>query len=76
CSQAVWGARSTLSVGIFAAAIAVIFGSFWGSFSAFAGGIIDNVMMRIVDGLLAIPNIILLLALNSILSTPDLVSWL
>jgi peptide/nickel transport system permease protein len=76
CSQAVWGARSTLSVGIFAAALAVCFGSFWGSFSAFAGGIIDNIMMRVVDGLLAIPNIILLLALNSILSTPDLVSWL
>ena len=76
CSEAVWGARSTLSVGILAALIAVTFGSLWGSFSAFAGGIIDNVMMRIVDGLLAIPNIILLLALNSILSTPALVQSL
>jgi ABC-type dipeptide/oligopeptide/nickel transport system permease subunit len=75
-SQAVWGARSTLSVGILAAMIAVTFGSLWGSFSAFAGGIVDSVMMRIVDGLLAIPNIILLLALNSILSTPALVQSL
>ncbi|HEY9680210.1 MAG TPA: ABC transporter permease [Oculatellaceae cyanobacterium] len=75
-SQAVWGARSTLSVGILAAMIAVTFGSLWGSFSAFAGGIIDSIMMRIVDGLLAIPNIILLLALNSILSTPSLVQSL
>jgi ABC-type dipeptide/oligopeptide/nickel transport system permease subunit len=63
-------------VGILAAMIAVTFGSFWGSFSAFAGGLIDNVMMRTVDGLLAIPNIILLLALNSILSTPALVKSL
>jgi ABC-type dipeptide/oligopeptide/nickel transport system permease subunit len=76
CSQAVWGARSTLSVGILAAMIAVSFGSLWGSFSAFAGGIVDSIMMRIVDGLLAIPNIILLLALNSILSTPALVQSL
>ena len=75
-SQAIWGARSTLSVGILAALIAVTFGSFWGSFSAFAGGLIDNIMMRTVDGLLAIPNIILLLALNSILSTPALVKSL
>jgi ABC-type dipeptide/oligopeptide/nickel transport system permease subunit len=71
-SLATWGARATLTVGVLAALLAVSFGSLWGSFSAFAGGIVDNVMMRIVDGLLSIPNIILLLALNSIFSTPSL----
>jgi peptide/nickel transport system permease protein len=76
CSQGIWGARSTLSVGILAALIAVTFGSFWGSFSAFSGGLVDNIMMRTVDGLLSIPNIILLLALNSILTTPALIKSL
>ncbi len=70
-SQALWGARATLTVGFLAAAFAVSFGSVWGAFSALAGGIIDSVMMRIVDGLLAIPNIILLLALSAIMSTPS-----
>ena len=74
CSQALWGARATLIVSILAATIAASFGSLWGAFSAFAGGVIDAIMMRIVDGLLAIPNIILLLALNSIMSTPTLVN--
>jgi peptide/nickel transport system permease protein len=76
CCQALWGARATLAVSILAAAIAATFGSLWGSFSAFAGGVVDAIMMRIVDGLLAIPNIILLLALNSIMSTPSLVNSL
>jgi len=63
-------------VGIIAAVLAVIFGSAWGTFSAFAEGWIDAVMMRIVDGLLSIPSIILLLALNSLISAPGLVSAL
>lgn len=70
-SQSMWGARATLVVGILAATIAASFGSLWGSFSAFVGGIVDSIMMRIVDGLLAIPNIILLLALNTLMSTPS-----
>jgi ABC-type dipeptide/oligopeptide/nickel transport system permease subunit len=75
-SQALWGARATLSVSILSAAMAASFGSVWGAFSAFVGGIVDGVMMRIVDGLLAIPNIILLLILNSIFSTPTLINSL
>ena len=72
-SQAVWGSRASLLVGMLAALIAVTFGSLWGSLSAFAGGWVDSVMMRIVDGLLSIPSIILLLSFNSLLSTPGLV---
>lgn len=74
--QAIWGARASLLVGILCASISVLIGSLWGSFSAFAGGGIDTVMMRIVDGLLAIPGIILLLSLNSLFSTPVLVKVL
>lgn len=72
-AQAIWGSRASLIVGLIAAVIAVSFGSVWGSLSAFAGGLVDTIMMRIVDGLLSIPSIILLLALNSLLSAPGLV---
>jgi peptide/nickel transport system permease protein len=71
-AQAIWGSRASLAVGLFAATIAVAFGSLWGTISAFAGGLVDGIMMRIVDGMLAIPNIILLLAFNSLISTPGL----
>src|SRR5262249_23835265 len=70
--QAVWGARASLAVGILAAGIAVTIGTLWGSLGALVGGVIDTVMMRIVDGLLSIPPLILLLALQSIVSTPAL----
>ncbi len=70
--QAVWGARASLAVGILAAGIAVTVGSLWGSLGAMVGGAIGTVMMRVVDGLLSIPPLILLLALQSIVSTPAL----
>lgn len=75
-AEAIWGSRASLIVGLFAALIAVSFGSVWGSLSAFAGGWIDSLMMRIVDGLLSIPSIILLLALNSLLNAPGIVGSL
>lgn len=74
--EILWGTRASLEVGIAAAALAAAFGSVWGAVSAFAGGIIDSIMMRIVDGLLAIPSIILLLALNSLITTPGVVSFM
>ncbi|HEY9730728.1 MAG TPA: ABC transporter permease [Drouetiella sp.] len=75
-AEAIWGSRASLIVGLFAALIAVSFGSIWGSLSAFAGGIVDTIMMRTVDGLLSIPSIILLLALNALLSAPSIVATL
>jgi peptide/nickel transport system permease protein len=75
-AEAIWGSRASLVVGLFAALIAVSFGSIWGSLSAFAGGIVDAIMMRTVDGLLSIPSIILLLALNALLSAPSIVATL
>ncbi len=74
--ESMWGTRTSLEVGLLAAALAAAFGSIWGTVSAFAGGIMDSIMMRTVDGLLAIPSIILLLALNSLITTPGLTSSL
>jgi peptide/nickel transport system permease protein len=62
---AVWGCRASLLVGLCSALAAVMFGSFWGAISAFAGGFIEEIMMRIVDVLLAIPTIIFLLVVEA-----------
>lgn len=69
-SMALWGARTSLALGVMAALLAVTFGSIWGAVSALIGGITDVVMMRIVDGLLAIPTLILLLALSALVNGP------
>jgi peptide/nickel transport system permease protein len=67
-----WGALGSLSVGLGAAFTSVFVGNLFGSLSALLGGIIDNIMMRIVDSLLAIPPIILLLTLSTFLTAPEL----
>lgn len=69
-SMALWGARTSLALGLVSAILAVTFGSLWGAVSSLIGGIVDTVMMRIVDGLLAIPALILLLALSALVNGP------
>src|SRR5688572_30278401 len=71
-AAALWASRASLTVGLVAALLSLTLGALWGSFSAFAGGVIDNVMMRVVDGMLAIPSLILALALGTFVSTSAL----
>ena len=61
-----WGARISLLIGISAATIDVAFGVLWGSVSAYAGGKVDEVMMRICDILHSIPYILFVLLLTVI----------
>lgn len=64
------GARISLLVGIIAAAIILIIGSIYGSIAAFAGGWVDLVMMRIVDIIYTIPDILLIVLLSFALKDP------
>jgi peptide/nickel transport system permease protein len=49
----------SLEVGLAAAALATIMGVLWGAIAGYFGGVIDSVMMRIVDALLSIPVLFL-----------------
>ncbi len=51
----VYGARISLTVGIFAAIINLVVGVFYGGIAGYMGGKTDNIMMRIVDGIDSIP---------------------
>jgi len=57
------GGQTSLEIGIAAALIATVFGVLWGAVAGFFGGWIDNVLMRFVDVMLAIPALFLLLFL-------------
>jgi peptide/nickel transport system permease protein len=61
------GGQSSLEIGITAALLAGFFGVFWGAIAGFFGGIIESIMMRIVDALLAIPILFVLLLLAAII---------
>ena len=78
------GGQSSLEVGLAAALLASIVGTAWGAISGYSGKWVDAVMMRIVDSFLAIPPLLLILMLASVV-TPTvpvlilviaLISWL
>jgi peptide/nickel transport system permease protein len=66
-SRTIWGARPTLMAGVVAVVIAMAVGVPFGTVSGYFGGAVDAVMMRITDGLLSIPALILAIALAAFL---------
>ncbi len=49
------GTRTTMSVALAAAFVALVIGTIWGAVAGWVGGRTDELMMRIVDGLYALP---------------------
>lgn len=66
-SRVIYGSRISLYVGFAATTIAVFFGVPMGVISGYFGGSADTVMMRVTDGLLAFPPIILAMATVAVL---------
>jgi len=62
-SRTVSGARISLTVGVFAVAVAMTLGTLVGLVAGYAGGLLDAVLMRLVDAALAIPRLFILLLL-------------
>jgi peptide/nickel transport system permease protein len=66
-SRLIYGARTSLVVGLAAVAAAVILGGLLGVAAGFLGGAINTVIMRVVDTLMAIPMLLLALTLAAVL---------
>jgi len=64
------GSRISLLVGMVAAVIILVIGSIYGSIAAFAGGWVDLIMMRVVDIIYTIPDILLIVLLSFALKAP------
>lgn len=73
-SRMVHGSRLALLVGVGGAIIAVAFGTVFGVVSAYFGGVIDFIMQRLTDALLAFPGLILLLVMSQVVEDPN-VYW-
>jgi ABC-type dipeptide/oligopeptide/nickel transport system permease subunit len=58
------GGQAALQVGFFSAVLAIVIGSLWGAIAGLAGGIVDSVMMRIVDVFLSIPFLFIVLIVS------------
>lgn len=64
------GSRISLLVGIIASAIILIIGSLYGSIAGFIGGTTDMIMMRIVDIIYTVPDILIIILLSVTLKFP------
>jgi peptide/nickel transport system permease protein len=65
-SRVILGSRVSVIVGVASVVIAGVIGVLYGILAGFAGGWVDAVLMRIADGLLAIPFIILAVAVSGV----------
>ncbi len=64
------GARVSLSVGIIASVIILLIGSTYGSIAGYFGGWVDLIMMRIVDMIYTVPDILIIILLAVSLEHP------
>ena len=64
------GSRISLMVGLIATAIILVIGSIYGSVAAFFGGWVDLVMMRIVDIIYTVPDVLLIVLLSFAIKSP------
>jgi peptide/nickel transport system permease protein len=65
-TRVLYGARLSLGVSLVAVLVATLVGTAWGAIAGFSRGGLDGALMRLVDAGLAIPRIILLLAIVSL----------
>ncbi len=65
-TRLLYGGRVSLGVAALSIVVALLIGSTYGVIAGFRGGIIDGVMMRVVDVILSIPSLFLLLLIASL----------
>lgn len=72
-SRLIVGARISLMVGLITTGISLVFGVLLGAISGYVGGWLDDVIMRAMDVLLALPGILLAIAIVAALG-PNIVN--
>jgi ABC-type dipeptide/oligopeptide/nickel transport system permease subunit len=65
-SRIIYGTRVSLSLAFLSVTVAVIVGTAYGAAAGYFGGRLDSVMMRFVDAMLAIPRVLLLIAVATL----------
>lgn len=66
-SRIIYGTRVSLFIGFSTIGLAVVFGAVIGAVSGYAGGWVDNAIMRIMDVVLAFPSFLLAIAIITVL---------
>ena len=68
-SRVLYGGRYSLLAGCLTVVIAGIIGTFYGAIAGYAGGVVDNVMMRFSEMILSFPSLILAMIINAVMGS-------
>jgi len=63
-SRILFGARVSLFIGFFSTLTAMLIGTLYGAISGYVGGKIDNIMMRVVDVVFSLPDLLLIILIT------------
>lgn len=69
-ARCMYGSRVSIIIGMVAALIVLVIGSLYGSIAGFCGGKVDFIMMRIVDLIYSVPDVLIVLLLQVVLKEP------
>jgi oligopeptide transport system permease protein len=67
------GGRIAITVGLTATLVALVIGVSWGAVAGYAGGKVDELMMRVVDVLYAFPTVVFVIVIMAVFRTRSLV---
>ena len=67
--RVIYGTRVSLVVGFFASIIVLIIGMIYGSIAGYTGGRTDMIMMRVVDIIYSLPDMLVIILLSVVLNT-------
>ncbi len=73
-ARTMYGTRVSIIIGVVAALIVLVIGSIYGAISGLSGGVVDFVMMRIVELIYSVPEVLIVLLLQVVLKDP-LQTW-
>lgn len=71
-TRVLYGGRTSMFVGMMVVAITLIIGVPVGAIAGYLGGWVDNILMRIIDAVLALPSLLVLILLSAILRSTEL----
>jgi ABC-type dipeptide/oligopeptide/nickel transport system permease subunit len=68
-SRVIFGSRLSLQIGLITMSFAILIGGLIGAFAGYIGGWFDNLLMRLMDVLMAFPSLLLAIAIVTVLGT-------
>ena len=67
--RVIYGMRVSLAVGLFASIIVLVIGMLVGAVSGYCGGVVDLIIMRVVDLIYSLPDMLMVILLASVMNT-------